>query len=190
MFRFTIIFAILFIMVSCSGGKQKFDSPSTDTVMTDSPITCDTIYLNGQMALKKGAWTFCEMEDPMTDAITPMATNESENLESVSWGRTHLYLGLTYINGTSMIGLMLRQGCFETQNLPQIYVRFDKGQIETYSVAPDTNQSIYVVNYEKFMNSLKAAKRIAIQVEDQSRRKITFTFSNEGFCWNYPQKQI
>ena len=148
----------------------------------------DTIYKNGQVYIKYGAWMYCDLKDAMTDEITHMATNQSENTACVSYGKTNLYLGLTYVNKVSMIGLMIKNGSFETEYLPQIYVRFDDDKVETYSIMVDNQQSIYIVDYDRFINGLNHAKRVSIQVESQGRRKVLFTFDNSGFLWKYPKQ--
>lgn len=190
--NYLIAFAVLIIIglvLYTENNKtvsENENNPRTND--TEKYLRRDTIYKNGQVLIKYGAWMYCDLKDAMTDNVTHMATNQSENMACVSYGKTNLYLGLTYVNKVSMIGLMIKNGSFETEYLPQIYARFDNGEVETYSIMVDNQQSIYIVDYDRFMNRLKHTKKVAIQVESQGRRKVLFTFDNSGFSWKYPKE--
>jgi len=147
---------------------------SGTTQSNESAIQRDTIVKNGEKLIKVGAWSYWNRKDPMTDQITYLAVNQSENMSTVANGSTYLYLTLTYTGKTSLIGLAIESGTFRTEDLPMAYVRFDQNDVETYSVMVDTPQAIYIPDYDKFMSKLKSAKKIAIQVECAERKKKHF----------------
>ena len=185
-----VVGLVLYVFIDKKEVAQRTVENTEEQLINDTEkyLRRDTIYKNGQVLIKYGAWMYCDIKDAMTDIITHVATNKSENMACVSYGETNLYLGLSYVNKVSMICLMIKNGSFETEYLPQIYARFDNGEVETYSIMVDDHQSIYIVDYDSFMNSLKHAKKVAIQVESQGRRKVLFTFDNSGFSWKYPKK--
>lgn len=153
---------------------------------TQTNLPTETFQKNGQTFTKCGSWIYSEKINPMTDEVLKLAQNISENEEQVSYGKTHLGLGLTFTGEISTITLVINNGSFRT-NLPQINVRFDNGNIKTYSVYADGDRALYIINdAERFMEDLSKAQRIAIEVEEAYGGEAIFTFNNSGFSWEYP----
>lgn len=150
-----------------------------------SQLKKETIHKNGLTITKYGAWHYWDQKNPMTDQVLKFAQNQSQNQEKVGYGSTILGLGLSYTGEVTAINFVISSGGFRT-DLPQVYVRFDSGEIETFGCWADGNQSIYIMDAERFMKGLRKAKKFAVQVEPANGGKVTFTFSNLGFDWNYP----
>lgn len=145
----------------------------------------EIIHKNGIEITKYGSWIYWDQVDPMTDEVLKCAQNQSENKAAVGYGSTVLALGLNYTGNVTAINFIISRGSFRTE-VPQVYVRFDKGEIETYGCMVDNSKSIYIMDGERFMNGLKNAKKFVVQVESIDGGKATFTFNNSGYYWNYP----
>ena len=150
-----------------------------------SQLKKETIHKNGLTYTKYGAWYYWDEKDPMTDQVLKFAQNQSQNQEKVGYGSTILGLGLSYTGEVTAINFIISSGGFRT-DLPQVYVRFDSGEIETFGCWAYDNRSIYIMDAERFMKGLRKAKKFAIQVEPANGGKVTFSFNNLGFDWKYP----
>lgn len=150
-----------------------------------SQLKKETIHKNGLAITKYGAWYYWDQKNPITDQVLKFAQNQSENQEKVGYGSTILGLGLSYTGEVTAINFVISSGAFRS-DLPQVYVRFDNGAIETFGCMTDGSQSLYILDAERFMKGLKQSKLFVIQVEPSSGGKVSFTFNNSGLEWNYP----
>lgn len=168
-----------------SNDIQSFTSNHEDREANSNAIKKETIHKNGLTIIKYGSWIYWEEKNPMNDIVSYYALNQSNNQKSIGGGLTVLGLGLNYIKGQTLINLIVRSGNLRT-DLPQVYVRFDNGDIETFGCMADTDQSIFILDARKFMKGLERAKKIAIEVEPSTGGQVAFTFNNSGFEWDYP----
>ena len=76
-------------------------------------------------------------------------------------------------------------GVLRQDELPMAHVRFDKGEVEMWSVIADGATTHHIVKSAEFINRLKKSKTCAIKVEAQDGGAATFTFNTEGLEWSY-----
>lgn len=133
---------------------------------------------------KIGYWYYSAKKDPMTDELSYMAINISTNKNKVCGKSTNLSIYLHYEN-IGLVGLGLQGGMFRTEKLPMAYIRFDDGEIETYSVCADTPQNVYLMQYDELVRKLKGAKKVTVKIECGDGGTSTFTFNVEGLHWNH-----
>lgn len=163
-----------------------FESWETDEVrgLTAKMTGC----IEGATATK-GAWTYVESRDQMTDAATRVARTTSTNSHD---------FGFPYEGGTEAV-LMLRQhprkGTDVLVSITQgqiichsfmrcrINVRFDDAPAEKFRGVEPADHSTTLVFLEpskSFIKRVKKAKRVAIEMDFYQEGSRVFTFDTEG----------
>lgn len=130
-------------------------------------------------------WIYNTKTDPMTDKVSYFARCVSQETQVVCGKRTQLHLGLSYIDGMSLVGFYINKGVFRQDRLPMAYVRFDNDPVEMMSVMTDGATAEYIVSTTKFLSRLKESKKCAIKIEAQDGGTATYTFITEGLEWDY-----
>ena len=159
---------------SHSGDKAKLNLTKTD-YSKETP-NLDEV---------KGNWDYKDSTDPMTDKVSHLAVCVSNEKQSICGTMTELFLGLHYTDGHTHVMLGVKGGVLRQDRLPMAHVRFDKGEVEMWSVIADGATTHHIVLSNDFINRLRESKICVIKVEAQDGGTGTYTFNTEGLKWYY-----
>lgn len=132
-----------------------------------------------------GNWTYQTQTNAMTDETMNLASCNSKNTQEVSGYRSPLHLGLCNDGKNNFVMLVVDGGTLKQDGLPMAYVRFDKGEVEMYSVMANDATTHHIVNTGKFIKKLKQSKTCAIQIETEVGKTAAYEFDTEGLKWDY-----
>jgi hypothetical protein len=140
-----------------------------------------------QLAAK---WSYGASEDPMTSRVTRSASIRSENTVNFGWPyqgaqRARLTLRNHPQYGQDVI-LRIEQGqilCHSWQDC-RITVRFDESAPQTWNaVGPSDNstESIFIRNYARFLQRMRNAEVVRIQIPVYQEGNVMFEFHVAGY---------
>lgn len=182
----SLILALVVYLASCIGNsKSEGNTTFEEDIQQETVNSGSEVNEQAEANTAKGNWDYQASTDPMTDKESHMAVCVSNEEHSICGSLTNLFLGLHYADGNTHVMLGVKGGVLRQDELPMAHVRFDKGEVEMWSVIADGATTHHIVKSAEFINRLKKSKTCAIKVEAQDGGAATFTFNTEGLEWSY-----
>ncbi len=137
-------------------------------------------------------WQYSDAVDEMTSKKNYFARITSPDVAEFDfpYGSEYMTMTVRNMNGSDDVLLEVTDGQFheEDYNNPTVTVRFDDAEATAYSVdksADGSSKLRFILNSDKFIKNLKAAKTLKIQAQFYNQGNHIFGFDVKGLKWEH-----
>lgn len=183
-----LMVATCVVLVSCAESTSSPPQTSDETIVDAVPAAESEV--SPQLVAPEFKWEYRDETDEMRGTKNTFASIESENEVGVNWpytpGPAKLLLRQRSTDGLAVLVLIEGQFTCSLSRSNRIAVKFDDSEIEYFGCSePQSGGSgaIFIEPETKFIESLKIAKRVVVELPVYEAGAQQMIFMVEGLKW-------